>query len=204
MARQGSAEGHPVAQLVALILCRAAALLLLLSLYDLPTPANAVAGEQGVLEIQLTDHRDAIGDFAKLNITVEKILISPKSGLKFWHAGWQELIPTETNVDLTQFVDKKSASIYRSYMDAAKFDAFHLKIRTIEGVLKKNKRAAAVKNTVGPVKLAFEVRPQLKTLLIIDLIITDFSDHPPRGFELGLRGFQLSVGDKLIATVPPS
>ena len=190
-----------MARLVKVILCRAAALLFLTLV---ATAANAVAGGQGVLEVQLKDHRDAIGDFAKLNITVEKIMISPDPGLKFWHAGWHELIPTEKNVDLTQFVDKKSASIYRSYIDAAKFDAFHLKIKTIEGVLKKNKRAAAVKNTVGPVKLAFEVRPQLKTLLIIDLVVTDFSDHPPRGFELGLRGFQLSVGDKLIARVPPS
>lgn len=189
-----------MAWLLKVILFRTAALHFLLLVV---TAANAVAGEQGVLEIQLKDHRDAIGDFAKLNITVEKILISPKPGLKFWHASWQELIPTETNVDLTQFVDKKSARIYRDYIDAAKFDVFHLKIRAIEGVLKKNKRAAAVKNTVGPVKLAFEVRPQVETLLIIDLAVTDFSDHPPRGYELGLKGLQLSVGGKLIARIPP-
>ena len=34
---------------------------------------------QGVLEIQLKDHREAIDDFAKLDITVDKILCQPKS-----------------------------------------------------------------------------------------------------------------------------
>jgi hypothetical protein len=53
------------------------------------------------------------------------------------------------------------------------------------------------------VKLAFNVTPQGKTLLIIDLVVTDFSDHPPRGYELGLRGYELYTNGKLIERVPP-
>jgi cytochrome oxidase Cu insertion factor (SCO1/SenC/PrrC family) len=83
------------------------------------------------------------------------------------------------------------------------FDAFHLTVKTIEGLLKKNKRGAAVKNTVGPVKLAFNVTPQGETLLIIDLVVTDFSDHPPRGYELGVKGYQLFTNGKLVEKIPP-
>jgi len=156
-----------------------------------------------MLEIQIKDHRDAIGDFAKLNIAIEKLLVSPKPGLQFWRTGWHELAAIPDAIDLTQYVDKKTARIYRGPVDAGSFDAFHLKVKSIEGLLKKNKRGAVVKNTVGPVKLSFDVRPQGETILIIDLVVTDFSDHPPRGYELGLKGYELYRADKLIAKVPP-
>lgn len=156
-----------------------------------------------MLEIQVKDHRDAIGDFAELKIKIEKILLSPKPGLKFWQSGWKDLAVNPESIDLTQYVGGKGMSIYRSPIDAGGFDAFHLKIKTIEGLLKKNKRGAAVKNTVGPVQLSFDVTPKGATLLIIDLVVTDFSDHPPRGYELGLKGYELYIGGKLITKVPP-
>ena len=156
-----------------------------------------------MLEIQIKDHRDAIGDFSKLNIVIEKLLISPKPGLKFWRTEWQELTPTPDTIDLTQYVGGAGVRVFRSAIDAGGFEAFHLRIKTIEGLLKKNKRRAAVKNTIGPVKLSFDVTPQSETVLIIDLVVTDFSDHPPRGYELGLKGYELFTGGKLVAKVPP-
>lgn len=39
------------------------------------------------LEICLKDHREAIDDFAKLEISIDKIRLSPRSGLKFWERG---------------------------------------------------------------------------------------------------------------------
>lgn len=175
----------------------------LLLAHCLLTPASAAQREQGMLEIQIKDHRDAIGDFAHLKIGIEKLLISPKPGLIFWRTGWHELMATPDTIDLTQYVGGKGVRIYRGTIDAGGFDAFHLKIKTIEGLLKQNKRSVAVKNTVGPVKLAFNITPQGETLLIIDLVVTDFSDHPPRGYELGLKGYELYTSGKLIAKVPP-
>lgn len=156
-----------------------------------------------MLEIQIKDHRDAIGDFAKLNVTVEKLLVSPKPGLKFWRTGWYELKATPDIIDLTQYVGKKTARIYRGPIDTGSFDGFHLQIKTIEGLRKKNKRAAPVKNTVGPVRLSFDVMPHGETVLIIDLVVTDFSDHPPRGYELGVNGYELFTNGKLVAKIPP-
>lgn len=193
-----------MATLAKLILRRAPRFFLTLLLFDcLLTPASAAQREQGMLEIQIKDHRDAIGDFTKLIITIEKLLISPKPGLKFWRTGWHELAATPDPIDLTQYVSKKTARIYRDLIDAGSFDAFHLKLKTTEGLLKKNKRGAVVKNTVGPVKLSFDVTLQGATILIIDLVVTDFSDHPPRGYELGLKGYELFTNGKLIAKIPP-
>jgi hypothetical protein len=106
-------------------------------------------------------------------------------------------------VDLTQYVGKKTARIFRGAVEARVFDAFHLKLESIEGVLKKTRETVPVKNTVGPVKLSFQVPSKGETLLVIDLVVTDFSDHPPRGYELSIKGFELFANGKLIQRIPP-
>ena len=165
--------------------------------------ARAAERQQGILEVQIKDHRDAIGDFDKLNITIEKIAVSPKPGLKFWQTGWKDLAVSSEPVDLTQYVGKRTAQVFRAPIDAGSFDAFHLKIKSTAGILKKAQRKAPVKNTIGPFKLAYEVRPSAETLLILDLVVSDMSDHPPRGYELSLRGYELFMNRKLIEKIPP-
>jgi hypothetical protein len=157
----------------------------------------------GVLEIQITDHREAIEDFTKLNITIEKILISPKPGVKFWQTGWKEFAPSVATIDLTQYIGKKTARIFRGAMNPGWFDALHLKIQNIDAALKKNQRSKAVKNNIGPLKLSFHVAPGGETLLVIDLVVTDFSDHPPRGYELAIKGFERYTDGKLVEKIPP-
>ena len=70
-------------------------------------------------------------------------------------------------------------------------------------MLKKTQRKVPIKNTIGPFKLAYEVRPNSETLLILDLVVSDMSDHPPRGYELGLQGYELFVDGKLAEKIPP-
>ena len=191
-----------MAQRALRILCWAALIAAALLLQS-GLATSAAQREQGLLEIQIKDHRDAISDFSKLNISIEKLLISPKPGLKFWRAGWRELRAIPDTVDLTQYLGAKGATVYRGPMDAGGFDGFHLKIKSIEGLLKDHQRPVTVKNTVSPVKLSFDVLSQRETVLIIDLVVTDFSDHPPKGYQLGLRGYELYTAGKLIAKVPP-
>ena len=176
---------------------------LLIAFCLLSLPARAADNDQGVLEIQLKDHREAIDDFAKLDITVDKILVSPKPGLMFWQTGWKTLTPSTTTIDLTQYVGKKSARIFRGTINTGSFDAFHIKIKSSEAVLKKTLRPAQVKNTVGPIKIVFQVPAKGETLLVLDLVVTDFSDHPPRGYELGIRGYELYTNGKLVEKIPP-
>ena len=165
--------------------------------------AHAAEREQGILEVQVKDHRDAIGDFDKLIVTIDKISVSPKPGLKFWQTGWKDLAVTSEPVDLTKYVGKKTAQVFRAPIDAGAFDAFHLKIKNTAGMLKKTQRKAPVKNTIGPFKLVYEVRPNTETLLILDLVVSDMSDHPPRGYELSLKGYELFMNGKLIERIPP-
>jgi hypothetical protein len=181
---------------------------LLLSLHSVTSclwvgPALATEGNQGVLEIQIKDHREAIDDFAKLDVTIDKFSISPKSGLMFWRFDWQDLTPSVATIDLTHYVGKKTARVFRGQVSAGSFDAFHLKIKTIATRLKKTGRPAPVKNTIGPVKISFQVPANGETRLVLDLVVTDFSDHPPRGYELSIRGYEIYTNDKLVEKIPP-
>jgi hypothetical protein len=158
---------------------------------------------RGILEIQIKDHREAIGDFSQVKLLIDKVLVSPRFGLQFWRTGWQEISPSSNSLDLTQLTGKKAARIFRGEIDAGTFDAFNVEIKNITAVLKKTSRSAAIKNTVGPVKLSFEVPAQGETLLVIDLVVTDFSDHPPQGYELGIKGYELYTNGKLVTKIPP-
>src|SRR6266404_4271394 len=92
-----------------------------------------------------------------LDIVLDKVLISPKAGLMFWQTGWKELQPSVAAVDLTQYIGKKTARVFRGEINPGSFDALHLKIKSIDALLKKTRRSAAVKNTIGAVKLSFQV-----------------------------------------------
>ena len=183
-----------------LIAYRIASLLLLV---NSAVPLIAAERNQGILEIQIKDHREAIDDFAKFNINIDRILISPKPGLKFWQTVWKEFTPSIATIDLTEYVGKNTASVFHRAIPAGSFDGFHLKIKNIDAVLKKNRRSTAVKNTIGPLKLPFQVSAHGETLLVLDLVVTDFSDHPPRGYELGINGYELFTNGKSIQKVPP-
>jgi Domain of unknown function (DUF4382) len=163
----------------------------------------AAAQDHGVLEIQIKDHREAIGDFAKFDITIDQISISPKPGLMFWQTGWKDLAPSMRNIDLTQYISKKTARVFRSRVDAGAFDALQIEIKSIKTVLKKTSGRTPVKNTLGALKLAFEVPAQGETVIILDLVVTDFSDHPPRGYELGIKGYEVYTNGKLVDKIPP-
>ena len=164
---------------------------------------SGVAGpEQGTFEVRIKDHREAIDDFSRLILTVDKVAISPKPGLKFWQTSWKEFSPSQASLDLTKYVGD-SARIFRADIDAGAFDAFHLRIKSVDGLLKKSPRSAPVKNTIGPVKLSLDIAARGETVLVLDLTVIDFSDHPPRGYELSLKGYELYRNGKLVDKIPP-
>jgi hypothetical protein len=193
---------YPVAWRTKIASCRAtlAATGLLLAL---ALGASGAENRQGLIDIQIKDHREAIDDFAKLNIVIDKILISPKPGLKFWATGWKDLGAAPETVDLTKYVGNKTARVFRGFFDAGAFDAFHLKLKSIDAVLKKNQRSAPVKNTIHPVKVSYDLPAKGEIILIVDLVVIDFSDHPPRGYELGIKGYEIYTNGKLTKKIPP-
>jgi Domain of unknown function (DUF4382) len=164
---------------------------------------EAASTDQGVLELRIKDHREAIGDFSRLTLKFGNIGISPRAGFAFWKTSWRELSPALTTIDLTKYTSGESVTIFTGMLVAGAFDAIQLKLDGIEALLKKNQRQAQVKNLLAPIKLSFSVEPGRKTVVILDLVVFDMSDHPPRGYELGIKGYELFVDGKLVDKVPP-
>jgi hypothetical protein len=153
--------------------------------------------------VRVKDHREAIGDFAKLILNVGEILVSPKPGLLFWQSSWKRFAVSPESIDLTKYLGENSARVFRGNIDTGSFDAIHLKLKKVNGVLKKNQRTAQLKNLIGPVKLPFEIRSQGETTIVLDLVVLDMSDHPPQAYELSVKGYELYTNGKLIDKVPP-
>jgi hypothetical protein len=178
-------------------------LILALSLLALAVPSFSAGDEQATLEVRIKDHREAIGDFSKVILNFDAILVSPRPGVKFWQTDWKSLAPGTHSADLTKYVGKQSASIFRGSIAAGSYDGVHLKIKSVEATLKKNSRSAVIRNKVGPIKLAFEAGARGDTVIVLDLVVLDMSDHPPAGYELNLKGYELYINGKLVDRVPP-
>lgn len=166
-------------------------------------PGCATSGEEGNLEVRVKDHREAIGDFSKLMLNFDAILVSPTPGLKFWQTEWKRLEPATASLDLTNYTGKQSAAIFRGSIPAGAYDAIHLKIKSVAATVKKKSQSAAIRNKVGPIKLAFDISARGETVIILDLAVLDMSDHPPAGYELNLQGYELYTNGKLVAKIPP-
>jgi Domain of unknown function (DUF4382) len=158
---------------------------------------------KGTLEVQIKDHREAIADFSSATITVESIRLSPKVGFRFWQMGWIELHPAVDHVDLTQFVGRTAATIFKAEIDSGFYEALDLKLTGVDGVLKKNSSPVSISNKLVPVALSFPVNPGEVTRIIVDLSVMDMSDHPPETYELQLVGYEVYSNGKLINKVPP-
>jgi hypothetical protein len=52
-------------------------------------------------------------------------------------------------------------------------------------------------------KLPFRVQAGSETTIVLDLVVLDLKDHPSRGYELGIKGYELYSDGKLIDKVPP-
>lgn len=158
---------------------------------------------QGTLEVHIKDHREAIDDFAQLHVNVKSIRISPKGKLKSPQAGWKELLPSVSKLDLTQLTGGKNIRIFRAELQSGFFQALHLKLVKIEGILKKDHRQVLIKNRITPMRIPFSIRSRSETSIVLDLVVMDIGDHLPRGYELHMRGYELYRDGRLVDRIPP-
>ena len=161
------------------------------------------AGTTGTLEIHVTDHREAIGDFARLEVEIDTVRVHPKRLLSLRQSDWLDLKPDVASVDLTQYTEKRTVAIWRGELSTGRFEALHLKLKGTDGELKESAEDAPVADEAGPIRLPFDIRAGEATRIVIDLVVLDMSDHPDRGYEVHVRGYELYYNDALADKVPP-
>lgn len=171
----------------------------------LPEPLQAfLPSSKGTLEIRLKDHREAIGDFIKLEVSVKVVRLSPKTDRPGAKAEWRDLSPLVNKVDLTRYTGKDSAVIFNDKLAQGHFEAIHLSLNPVKGILKNNQKEVPVENLISPIILPFSIHPRTETGIVLDLVVVDISDHPPRGYELHIKGYELYTGGRLIDKIPPA
>lgn len=151
---------------------------------------------KGFLEIRVKDHRAAIDDFARLEVSVEAIRLKP------W-GNWIDLKPNPASFDLTAYQKGNALTLFKGDIASGAFEGFHLKLGRIAGTFKKANGEPKVKNNVGPIQLSFSIEADKPTLLIFDLEVLDMSDHAGSGYELHLNGYEHFREGKLVDRVPP-
>ena len=163
-----------------------------------------MAFSKGTLEIRLKDHREAIGDFAKLDVVVNTIRLSQQPANPSADVRWIDLSPQVKKVDLTRYTDKNSAVIYQGAFEGSEFKAIHLKLDPVTGTLKKNQQKVPIADLTSPIKLPFSIRPRTETGIVLDLVVLDISDHIPLGYELHIKGYELYTNGRLVERIPPA
>ncbi len=161
------------------------------------------AGSTGTLEIHLTDHREAIGDFARLDVEIDTVRLHAKRLLSLRKSDWLDLQPIVASVDLTQVTEKRTIAIWRGELPTARFEAVHLKLKGAGGELQESAETVPVADEARPIRLPFDIRPNDVTRVVVDLVVLDMSDHPNRGYEVHVRGYELYYNDALADKVPP-
>jgi len=155
------------------------------------------------LEIRVKDHRNAIDDFKKLVLTIGALKLSPDPRLKSTDPGWIELVPQVDRFDLTQYKGGDSLLIYKGEPPPQQFEAIDLRVRTTNGILEKTNAPVRVENNVRPIRLQFATEPSRTVVIVMDLEVLDLSDHPGRGYDLRVRGYELFANGELLEKVPP-
>ena len=165
---------------------------------------EARARPEGTLEVRVKDHRNAIDDFRSLDLSLGKLRLAPDPRLRSSDPGWLDLALQLDRMDLTRYKDGTSAAtVYRGALRPQRFAAVDLQVTGIHGILRKTGAPDRVKNAVGPIRLDFELKPAVTTVVILDLELLDLSDHPGRGYELLIKGYELYQDDKLLQRIPP-
>ena len=140
----------------------------------------------GRLEVRLKDHREAIADFSRLDLRVSQINIKherrPTAGM------WVGFVPSLQQVDLTQLVEGRHAVIHGEKAPAGEYKWIKLNLEVVQGVLKDG-RQTTVEVRDDPLAFSFRITSGQTTVVKVDLVVLDMSDHPKQEsrYELHIR-----------------
>ena len=135
----------------------------------------------GTIEILLSDHREAIGDFERLTVEVERVDLHTAGSPT--EQGWIELSPQVALVDLTQVVGEASLSILRQPVRAGSYDAVRLVLSGASGALKEGGEVQFGELSQAD-RIEFEVPGGGLASILLDLVVQSEDDHPGGSYEI--------------------
>lgn len=154
----------------------------LLTLTTCTGPPDSAASP-GTLIIEISDHREAIGDFDRLDMTIERIGLHPANAPRT--AGWLEFEPDPAMVDLTQVIGDSTATVLQTPLPSDPYDAVRLAVSGGEGTLKTGD-TAMLPGFEEAARFEFTLQGGDTITLVLDIIVESQEDHPGSGYEMNL------------------
>lgn len=142
----------------------------------------------GTVEVRISDHREAIGDFERLDITIEHIGFHPTGAPRT--EGWLEVEPDVEVVDLTQVVDGPTVTILETSVQSGGYDAVRLTVTEGQGVLQDN-TTVELAGFEEAARLEFALQSDERLILVIDVVVESEDDHPGGSYQMYLSSIEI-------------
>jgi hypothetical protein len=163
------------------------AALLIALLAACSTPFGSTSAP-GTIEVQISDHREAIGDFERLDITIEHIGFHPTGAPRTEE--WLEFEPDVAVVDLTQVVDGPTVNILETSVPPGAYDAVRLTVTQGQGVLQDN-TTVELAGFEEAARLEFVLQSGERLNLVIDVVVESEDDHPGGSYQMYLSSVEI-------------
>jgi hypothetical protein len=157
----------------------------------LTTACSAPPGV-GTVEIRLSDHREAIGDFARLTVEIDRFELHPASASP--ESGWMVLKPAITEADLTQLIGEASLPVVSQAIAAQSYDAVRLVLSGAIGILNDGAEIEFGEFSEAG-RVEFELAEAGRVTILIDLVVQSRLDHPGEDYLILLGETKPVAGD---------
>ena len=154
----------------------------LLTLTTCTGPSDAAASP-GTLIIEISDHREAIGDFERLDMAIERIGLHPANVPRT--EGWLDFEPDPAVVDLTQVIGDATVTVLQTPLPSGPYDAVRLVVSGGKGTLKTG-GTAMLPGFEEAARFEFTLQGGETITLVLDIIVESQEDHPGSGYEMNL------------------
>lgn len=136
------------------------------------------------LEVRVRDHEEAIDNFSELWLTISAVGIHPAGQPRT--EGWIEVVPSLQKLDLTEYVEGPEAIIVQATVETGAYDAVRLTVDRAAGTLIDGQQIE-VEGSFDPVALDFWIKDGKTTILRVDLLVLDVSEHAGLSYQLHIR-----------------
>ena len=144
------------------------------------------------MEILLSDHREAIGDFARLTVEIDRLELHPASSPP--ESGWIVMSPVITGADLTQLIGEASLPIASRSVAAQRYNAVRLVLSGAIGILNDGAEIEFGEFSEAG-RVEFELADGGRVTILIDLVVQSRLDHSGEGYLILLGETKPFAGD---------
>jgi hypothetical protein len=148
----------------------------------LTTPAGGQ--EVGRLQVWITDHREAIADFTGLPVTIAAVAIHPTAQPR--REGWLRLLVPAPVVDLVE-ATRAPVLLLEAPVPPGVYDAVRLEMDRGRGTLRTGEEVAVTVPSRGTAAVSFRTQAGQTTVLTLDLVVHDLTDHPGQRYGVAIR-----------------